>query len=82
MQYEENLYTPSLEINEDNQCLSRRKQKILSPLSEGEIDQLLNGHVPAQVNADMQCAHGQEGDGGTFYSSEKDDSPIRSYIDQ
>lgn len=36
--YEENLYTPSLEINEDNHSLSKRKQKLLSPLSEDEID--------------------------------------------
>ena len=42
-QYEENLYTPSLEINEYNHCLSKRKQKVLSPLSENETDQLLNG---------------------------------------
>ena len=35
--YEEYLYTPSLEINEDNHCLSERKQKVLSPLSEDEI---------------------------------------------
>lgn len=68
-QYEKNLYTPSPKINEDNHCLSKVKQKVLSPLSEGEIDQLLNSHVLAQVNADMQCAHGQEGDGGTSSSS-------------
>ncbi|MCP5978889.1 hypothetical protein NL364_30810, partial [Klebsiella pneumoniae] len=70
-QYEENLYIPPLEINEDNHCLSKRKQKVLSPLSEDEIDQLLNCHVPAQVNIDLQCTHGQEGDGGTFSSSER-----------
>ena len=71
-QYEENLYTTSLEINEDNHCLSRRKQMALSPLSEDEIDQLLKGHVPAQVNTDLQCAHGQEGDGETSSFSEKE----------
>ena len=81
-QYEQNLYTPSLEINEDNHCLRKRKQKVLSPLSEDEIDQLLNSHVPAQVNVDLQCAHGQEGDGGTSSSSEKDDSLVSSFIDQ
>ena len=45
-QHEENLYTPSLENIEDNHCLSKRKQRVLSPLSEDEIDQLLHGHVP------------------------------------
>jgi len=48
--YEQNLYTPSLEINEENHCLSKRKRKVLSPLSENEINQLLNGQVTAQVN--------------------------------
>jgi len=81
-QYEENLYTPSIEINEDNHCLSKRKQKVLSPLSEEEIDQLLNAHVLAQVNTDLQCAHGQEGDGETSSSSEKDDNLVSSFIDQ
>ena len=51
-------------------------------MSENEIDQLLNSHVAAQVNTDLQCAHGQEGDGGNFSSSEKDDSPVGSFIDQ
>ena len=51
-------------------------------MSEDEIDQLLNSHVPAQVNTDLQCAPGQEGDGGNFSSSEKDDSPVGSFIDQ
>ena len=52
-QYEENLYTPLFEINEDNHCLSNRKQKVLSPLFEDEIDQLLKGHVTAQANVDL-----------------------------
>ena len=30
---------------EDNYCFSERKQKVLSPLSKDEIDQLLKGHV-------------------------------------
>ena len=71
-QYEENLNTPSLEINEDNHCLNKRKQKVSSPLSEGEIDLLLRGLVSAQVNVEMQCAHGQEDDGGPSSFSEKE----------
>jgi len=51
-------------------------------LSEDEIDQLLNNHAPAQVNTDLQCAPGQEGDGGNFSSFEKEDSPVGSFIDQ
>lgn len=52
-QFEENLYTPPLGINEDNHCLRKRKQKGSSPVSEYEIDQLLHGHVTAQVNVDL-----------------------------
>lgn len=80
--YKENFYTPSLEINEESHYLSRRQQKVLSPRSEDEIDKLLHGHAIAQVNTDMQCAHGQEGDGGTSSSAEKNDSPVNSFIDQ
>ena len=80
-QYEETVYTPSLEINEDNRYLSKRKQKVLSLLSKDERDQLLHGHVTAQVNTDLQCAHGQEGEGGTSSSSEKDGNPVSSFID-
>lgn len=80
--YEENLYTASLEINEENHYLSKRKQKVLSPLSENEIDQLLNGQVTTQVNANLQCAHGQEGDGRTSSSSENGDSLVSNFIDQ
>jgi len=80
-QYEENLYTPSIEINEDNHCLSKRKQKVLSPLSEDEIDQLLHSHVPAQAKVDLQCTHGQESVGETSSSFEKDDSPMNNFID-
>ena len=69
-------------FQEDNTCLSKRKQKVLSPLSEDEIDQLLKGHAIAQAKADRQCAHGQEGDGGTSSSFENDDSFVISFIDQ
>ena len=55
-------------LHEDNHCLSKRKQKSLSPLSEDEIDQLLKGHVTAQAKADLQCAHGQESVGETYSS--------------
>jgi len=79
-QYEENLYTPPLEINEDNHCLSKREQKLLSPLFEDEIDQLLHDHVTVQVGIDLQYAHGQEGDGGTYSFAEKDDSLENSFI--
>jgi len=69
-------------FQEDKTCLSKRKQKVLSPLSEDEIDQLLKGHVIAQAKANRQCAHGQEGDGGTSSSFENDDSLVISFIDQ
>ena len=58
---------------EDNYCLSRRKQKALSPLSEEEIDQLLKGLVTAQATADLQCTHSQESVGETSSSVEEDD---------
>lgn len=64
-QSNENLHTHLLEINEDihhpceslggkedNYHFSKRKQKVLSPLFEDEIDQLLKSHVTAQANAD------------------------------
>jgi len=51
----------SLGGKEDNYCFRKRKQKLLSPLSEDEIDQLLKCHVTAQVNAGLQCLHSQEG---------------------
>jgi len=81
-QSEGNLYTPPLEINEDNHCLSKRKKKGSYPLSEDEIDQLLHGHVTTQVNADLQCALGQKGDGGSSSSFENDASLVSSFIDQ
>jgi len=37
----------------DNYYLSKRKQKVLSPLFEDEIDQLLKGHAIAQAKADL-----------------------------
>ena len=76
------MYIPLLEINEDNTCLSKRKQKVLSPLFENEIDQLLKGHITAQANADLQCAHGQKGVGETSFSFENDNSLEISFIDQ
>ena len=81
-QYEEYLYTPSLEINEDNHCLSKRKQKVLSPLSEDEIDRLPKGQVIAQANASLQFAHGQESVGETSSSFENDDGLVISFVDQ
>ena len=69
-------------FQEDNNCLSKRKQKVLSPLSEDEIDQLLKGHVTAQANASFQCAHGQEGVGEASSTFENDDSLEISFIDQ
>jgi len=69
-------------FQEDKTCLSKRKQKVISPLSEDEIDQLLKGHVTAQAKANPQCAHGQEGDGETSSSVENDDSLVISFIDQ
>jgi len=45
---------------EDNYYFSKRKQKVLSPLSEDEIDQLLKGHVTAQAKVALQYSHSQE----------------------
>ena len=81
-QYEENLYTPSLENIEDNHCLSKRKQKVLSPLSEDEIDQLLKGQVTTKANVGLECAHGQGGVDETSSSFENDDSIEIRFIDQ
>jgi len=67
---------------EDNCCLSKRKQKALSPLSDDEIDQLLKGHVTAQAKADLQCTHGQESVGEISSSFENDDGLVISFIDQ
>jgi len=40
-------------FQEDNTFLRKRKQKLLSPLSEDEIDQLLKGQVTAKANAGL-----------------------------
>ena len=72
----------SAQSYEDNYCLSRRKQKPLSPLSEEEIDQLLKGLVIAQATTDLQCTHSQESVGETFSSFEKDDYHVISFVDQ
>ena len=69
-------------FQEYNNCLSKRKQKVLSPLSEDEIDQILKGHVIAQANAGLQCAHGQEGVGETSSTFENDDNFEIRFIDQ
>lgn len=65
----------------DNYCLSKRKQKALSPLSEEEIDQLLKGHVTAQATADLLCTHSQESVGKISSSVEKDDCLVDQQID-
>jgi len=69
-------------FQEDNNCLSKRKQNVLSPVSEDEIDLLLKGQVAAQTNAGLQCAHGQEVVGETSSSFENDDSLEIRFIDQ
>ena len=69
-------------FQEDKACLSKGKQKVLSPLSEDEIDQLLKGHATTQAKANRQCAHGHESVGETSSSFENDDSLIISFIDQ
>ena len=51
-------------------------------MSEDEIDQLLKGHITAQTNLGLQCAHGQEGVGETSSSFENDDGLVISFIDQ
>jgi len=94
-QSDENLYTPLLEINEDiqhpyqtlggkvdNYYFSKRKQKVLSPLSEYEIDQLLKSHVTTQANAGLPCSHSQEGVSETFSTFENEDSVEIIFIDQ
>ena len=69
-------------FHEDNHCLSKRKQEVLSRLFEDEIDQLLKGHVTAQAKADLQCPHRQESVGETFSSFENDDGLVISFIDK
>ena len=68
-------------FQEDKICLSKGKQKVLSPLSEEEIDQLLKGLVTAQVTADLQCTHSQESVGETSSSVEEDDCLVDQQID-
>lgn len=65
---DENLYTPLLEINEDiqhpwqtlggkedNCCFVQRKQRALPPLTEEEINHILNLqiHIPSIKNDDV-----------------------------
>ena len=89
------MYTPLLEINEDiqqpceslgvkedNNCFSKRKQKLLPTLSEDEIDQLLKGHVTAQANVGLQCSHRREGVSEVSSTFENEDSLEISFIDQ
>ena len=66
---------------EDNYCLSSRKQKALSPLSEEEIDQLLKGLVTAQATADLQCIHSQESVEETSSSDKEDDCLVDQQTD-
>jgi len=69
-------------FQEDSNCLSKTKQKVLSPMSEDEIDQLLRSHVTAQAKADLQCTHGQESFGETSSSFGNDDGLVIIFIDQ
>ena len=72
-QSDENLYAPFLDIKEyiqhpceylggkeDNYSFIQRKQRVLPPLTEDEIDQLLKIHVTNQDNVVLQCSHSQE----------------------
>jgi len=67
---------------EDNYYFNKGKQKVLSPLSEDEIDQLLKSHVTAQANASLQCSHSQEGVSETSSSFENENSIEIRFIDQ
>ena len=68
-------------FQEDKTCLSKGKQKVLSPLSEEEIDQLLKGHATTQAKANRQCAHGHESVGETSSSVEEDDCLVDQQTD-
>ena len=70
------------EFQEAKTCLSKRKPKILSPLFEEEIDQLLKGLVTAQATTDLQCTHSQESVGETSSSFANDDCLVISFVDQ
>jgi len=69
-------------FQEDKNHLSKTKHKVLSPLSEDEIDRLLKGQVTAKANASLQCAHGQESVGEISSTFENNDSLEISFIDQ
>ena len=69
-------------FQEDNNCLSKRKQKVLSPLFEDKIDQLLKSHVTAQANVGLQCSHGQEGVSEASSTFENEDSFEIRFVDQ
>ena len=55
----------SLGENEDNYCVIKRKQRVLSPLSEDGIDQPLNNHIIAQDKVGLHCSRSQESVGKT-----------------
>ena len=69
-------------FQEDNNCLRKRKEKVLSPLSEDEIDQLFKGQVTTQANASLQCSNHQEGVSEASSTFENDDSLETRFIDQ
>jgi len=68
-------------FQEENNRLSKRKEKVVFHLSEDEIDQLLKGQVIAQTNVGLQCAHGQESVGETSSTFENNDILEIIFID-
>lgn len=61
-------------FQEDNNHSRKTKQRVLFPLSEDEIDQILKGHVTAQADVGLQCAHGREGVSQASSTFENDNS--------
>jgi len=61
-------------FQEDNYCFSKRKQKVLSPLSEDETDQLMK-------DAGLQCSHRQEGVSEAYSTFENKENLEIIFID-
>lgn len=77
-----NILVKTLGGKEGNYCFSKRKQKLLYPLCEDEIYQLLKGYVTTQANAGLQRSHSQEGVSETSYTFENEQSLEIIFIDQ
>ena len=72
---------------EANYCVMKIKQKVLSPLSEDEIDQLLKSHITVQAKEGLHFSHSQESVSKTSPTFENEnlslneDNPETRFID-